>query len=141
MTSLASGGPLEVALMSARALAVAGAEVTAVCTDDATADAVRRARRADSSRHAAPSARPTRGVRRLRTAVAGVDVVHSHDRRSGFWARSVPGLAARAVLVHTVHGLPDDYLPPPVGPRRGPGMWSSVRYRWLEGHPRHAAVA
>ena len=46
------------------------------------------------------------GALRVRRALAGSDVVHAQDRRSGLWTRALPGPAG-AVRVYTVHGLPD----------------------------------
>jgi phosphatidylinositol alpha-mannosyltransferase len=40
--------------------------------------------------------------------VAGADVIHSHDRRSGLWMRLGPSHGA--LRVHTLHGLPEPYL-------------------------------
>ena len=53
------------------------------------------------------------GARRVRRALAGVDVVHAQDRRAGLWTRLLP--PAGAVRVYTVHGVPEPYLPPPAG--------------------------
>lgn len=60
-----------------------------------------------------------RGARSLAPALRSLDVVHSHDRRAGLFARmAVRG--HRAVAVHTFHGLPDELaievgrgVPPP----------------------------
>jgi glycosyltransferase involved in cell wall biosynthesis len=131
VTSLVRGGPLEVALMSAGSLAAAGVDVHAVCTDQAIA--TRFARRGGTP-HVVGLRRPPdpRGVRALRRALAGVDVAHSHDRRGGFWLRALPRPAGRPAVVHTIHGLPDAYLPPPAGPSR-PGPWARARYQLVEG--------
>jgi glycosyltransferase involved in cell wall biosynthesis len=131
VTSLARGGPLEVALMSAGSLAATGVDVRAVCVDQAIA--ARFAERG-ATPHVVELRRPPdpRGVRALRRAVGEVDVIHSHDRRSGFWIRALPRPAGRAAPVHTIHGLPDAYLPPPAGPSR-PGPLARARYHLLEG--------
>ena len=55
------------------------------------------------------------GARRMRRALAGVDIVHAQDRRAGLWTRLLP--PAHALVVFTVHGLPEPYLPPPAGSR------------------------
>jgi hypothetical protein len=120
VTSLARGGPLEHALLLARDLGALGADVRAVAADAAAA-----------SRFAAAGARaavlPLRSPGDARGAVAvhrfvrGADVVHSHDRRSGLWVRLGPRPARGAVRAHTLHGLPEPFLPPPAGPAR-PGL-------------------
>ena len=66
---------------------------------------------------------------RVRRALAGADVVHAQDRRSGLWTRALPVAGAR--LVYTVHGLPDPYLPPPAGSER-PGVAARVAYEGVD---------
>jgi glycosyltransferase involved in cell wall biosynthesis len=125
--SLDAGGPLEHSLVLAAALARAGVEVRALCASPAAA-----ARFAAAG--AAPRVTPLRrtgdvaGARRLRAALAGADVVHAQDRRSGLWTRVLP---RRAPVVYTVHGLPEAYLPPPAGPGR-PGLRGVLAYRGLD---------
>jgi glycosyltransferase involved in cell wall biosynthesis len=125
--SLEVGGPLEHSLVLARALAAAGVEVRGVCATPALA-----ARFAAAG--AEPVVAPLRhaadvpGARRLRDALAGVDVVHAQDRRSGLWTR-VLRLPARRV--YTAHGLPEPYLPYPLGNRR-PGPRAQLAYRGLD---------
>jgi glycosyltransferase involved in cell wall biosynthesis len=58
-------------------------------------------------------------------------VVHAQDRRSGLWVRLGPRPRAGGIRVYTVHGLPDAYLPPPVGPSR-PGLRGTLAYRVLD---------
>jgi glycosyltransferase involved in cell wall biosynthesis len=48
-----------------------------------------------------------RGALALWPALAGADVVHTHDRRAGLFARVI-GRARRATVVHTYHGLPEE---------------------------------
>ena len=69
------------------------------------------------------------GARRVRRALAGVDVVHAQDRRAGLWTRLLP--PAGAARVYTVHGLPEPYLPPPAGSER-PGLRARVAYRGVD---------
>ncbi len=45
------------------------------------------------------------GARRLARALRGADVVHSHDRRAGLFAR-LARVQPSVARVHTVHGLP-----------------------------------
>lgn len=125
--SLEVGGPLEHSLVLARGLAALGVDVRAVC-----------ASRALGERFAAAGAEPVvaplrrtfdvTGARRLRGALGGVEVVHAQDRRSGLWTRL---LALPAHRVYTAHGLPEPYLPYPVGPRR-PGLRAQLAYRGLD---------
>ena len=116
VTSLERGGPLEHAIVLARGLVAAGAEVLAVC---ATAAAARRFTAAGARALVLPLRHQLDLVQavRVRRALAGSDVVHAQDRRSGLWTRALPGPAG-AVRVYTVHGLPDAYLPPPAGQAR-----------------------
>jgi glycosyltransferase involved in cell wall biosynthesis len=130
VTSLARGGPLEHALLLARDLGALGADVRAVAADAAAA-----------SRFAAAGARaavlPLRSPGDARGAVAvhrfvrGADVAHSHDRRSGLWVRLGPRPVPGAVRAHTLHGLPEPFLPPPAGPAR-PGLRARLAYAGLE---------
>ena len=69
------------------------------------------------------------GARRMRHALAGVDVIHGQDRRAGLWIRLLP--PAGAARVYTVHGLPEPYLPPPAGPER-PGWRARLAYRGVD---------
>jgi glycosyltransferase involved in cell wall biosynthesis len=129
VTSLAGGGPLEHALVLSRGLVEQGVRVDAVCATGSAAE-----------RFAAAGARalliPLRhqldaaGAVRVRRALAGADVVHAQDRRSGLWTRALPVSGAR--LVYTVHGLPDPYLPPPAGVER-PGPVPRLMYEGVDG--------
>jgi glycosyltransferase involved in cell wall biosynthesis len=51
--------------------------------------------------------------------------VHSHDRRSGLWARLGPRRGA--LRVHTIHGLPEPYLD-----ETRPGLRARLAYEGLE---------
>ncbi|HET6547252.1 MAG TPA: glycosyltransferase family 4 protein [Solirubrobacter sp.] len=125
--SLARGGPLEHSLVLSRALEGLGVEVRAACSSDALA-----ARFAAAG--ADPVVAPLRrtwdvaGARRLHGALAGADIVHAQDRRSGLWTRMLPRRGAR---VYTVHGLPEPYLPEPAGQAR-PGFRAVLAYRGLD---------
>jgi glycosyltransferase involved in cell wall biosynthesis len=125
--SLETGGPLEHTLVLAGALVRAGVEVRAVCASPAVAG---RFAAAGAEPRVAPLRRPgdLAGARRLHAALAGADVVHAQDRRSGLWTRLLP---RRAPVVYTVHGLPEAYLPPPAGPGR-PGARGALAYRGLD---------
>jgi glycosyltransferase involved in cell wall biosynthesis len=129
VTSLLSGGPLEHALVLSRALAEAGATVEAVCADDRTAA---RFAAAGVTAHvlALESPADLAGGRRLHSLASGFDVVHAQDRRSGLWTRLWPRRREQ-VRIYTVHGLPDPYLPPPVGSER-PSLRDRLAYRGLD---------
>jgi glycosyltransferase involved in cell wall biosynthesis len=129
VTSLLSGGPLEHALVLSRALAAAGATVEAVCADDRTAE---RFAAAGVTAHVLALASPAdlAGGRRLRRLASDFEVVHAQDRRSGLWTRLWPRQTGQT-RVYTVHGLPDPYLPPPVGSER-PGLRDRLAYRGLD---------
>lgn len=129
VTSLERGGPPEQSIVLATHLARAGVDVTAVCATDELADRF-------ASGGAEPLVVPLRhalDVRRaelIRRRVAGFDVIHAQDRRSGLWMHLWPrprGL----VKVYTVRGLPDAYLPPPAGSGR-PTLRDRLAYEWLE---------
>jgi glycosyltransferase involved in cell wall biosynthesis len=64
------------------------------------------------------------GAVRVRRFVAGADVVHTHDRRSGLWVRVLPRGPAR---VHTLHGLPEPFLT-----EAPPSLKARVAYRGLD---------
>jgi len=131
VTTLERGGPVEHARLLARELVAAGAVVRAIATSEAVAEAL-----------AAAGAEPVvvrsqarldpRAVARVRGAGRDVDVVHSHDRRSALWTLAAPRPSGGAARVHTLHGLPDAYLPIPGRPRRA-GLRDHVAHRIVEG--------
>jgi glycosyltransferase involved in cell wall biosynthesis len=129
VTSLLSGGPLEHTLVLSRALREAGAEVEAVCAEARVAE---RFAAAEVKAHvlALKSPADVAGGRRLRRLASRFEVVHGQDRRSGLWTRLWPRQAGQT-RVYTVHGLPDPYLPPPVGSER-PGLRDRLAYRGLD---------
>jgi len=129
VTSLLSGGPLEHALVLSRALARSGVEVEAVCAE---AEIAARFAAGGVEPHVLPlaSTGDLAGGRRLRRLAADFDVVHGQDRRSGLWTRLWPRQRGQ-VRVYTVHGLPDPYLPPPVG-SEAVGLRDRVAYRGLD---------
>jgi len=130
VTSIERGGPVEHARLLARELVADGVAVRAVVATDALAGAF-------AAFGAEPILLPLRpgldgaGARRLAGAVRGVDVIHSHDRRAGLWGRLGPRPRRGGVRVHTLHGLPEPYLPPPAGPQR-PSWRAALAYRGLE---------
>jgi glycosyltransferase involved in cell wall biosynthesis len=129
VSSLERGGPLEQALVLSSGLVVRGVEVDVACADD---NAARRFR-AVGARAAALPQRPgfdlpaaVRLWRRMRT----VDVVHAQDRRSGLWTRLAPGMSTVA-RIYTVHGLPDPYMPAPLG-RERPPLRDRIAYEGID---------
>jgi glycosyltransferase involved in cell wall biosynthesis len=130
VTSLERGGPLEAALTLSAALVAGGVEVEAVC---ATEPIAARFAAAGATPHLLPLRSPTdvAAGRRLRALGADVDVVHAQDRRSGLWTRIWPR-RRHQVLVYTVHGLPDPYLPPPAGDPAAVSLRDRLAYRGLD---------
>jgi glycosyltransferase involved in cell wall biosynthesis len=129
VTSLLGGGPLEHALVLSRALAQAGVTVEAVCAEERIAE---RFAAAGAEAHVLALRSPAdlAGGRRLRRLASHFDVVHAQDRRSGLWTRLWPRKRGQA-RIYTVHGLPDPYLPPPIGSER-PGLRDRLAYRGLD---------
>ncbi len=131
VTSLAGGGPIEHALILARALRRRGAEVGAVCASAAVAARFEAA-------GARPRVLPLRhladlpGGARLARLARGAHLVQSQDRRSGHWTRLLPRPRRGPVRVYTVHGLPDPYLPAPAGGAGSPGLRDRLAYRGLD---------
>ncbi|MFL5826925.1 MAG: glycosyltransferase family 4 protein [Thermoleophilaceae bacterium] len=134
ITSLERGGPVEHSLLLARELARLGTNVGAVC---ATPELRRRFEEAGASVAEIPLRRTLdlSGAREVMRFCDGADVVHGQDRRSGFWARlwrrPRRPEGGRAVRVYTIHGVPDPYLPPPVG-TDNPGLRHRLAYPILD---------
>lgn len=130
MSSLLRGGPVEQALTLAGWLAAEGDQVQAVCADETVAQRFSQAGAASvvlPLRHALDAL----SARRLWRVMRGADVVHAHDRRSGLWVRLGPRPRPGGVRVYTVHGLPEPYLPLPVG-RARPGLRARLAYEGLD---------
>jgi glycosyltransferase involved in cell wall biosynthesis len=129
-TSLSRGGPVEHSLVLAKALSGAGAAVEAICADAEVADRFEAA-------GAEPAVIPLRhlgdvaGGARVRKVARRADVVHSQDRRSGLWTRIWPQRKGE-VRVYTAHGLPDPFLPPPIGSGGRPKPRDEVAYRGVD---------
>lgn len=123
-------GPLSHLRDLAPAVAREGAEVKVLCIDEVVASSFRDL---GVAAVATPlvSKLDLRGAAAVWPHLAGADVVHTHDPRTGLFVR--PQAFARGVaVVHTFHGLPDDLAmevrPPGVpappganGSRRGGG--------------------
>ena len=128
VSTLERGGPVEHTVTLAGGLAASGVAVRAVC---ATAAIAARLEAAGARATVVPLRHQLDlgGARRVRRALAGVDVVHAQDRRAGLWTRLLP--PAHAAVVFTVHGLPEPYLPPPAGSER-PGLRARLAYRGVD---------
>src|ERR1700722_20855557 len=130
VSTLERGGPMEQSLLLSRGLARAGASVLVTCANAELAErfAVDGVRAAVAPlRHQADGA----GAMRVWKLARGADVVHAHDRRAGLWTRIGPRPRRGGVRVYTVHGTPEPYHPPPVGPER-PGLKAALLYRGLD---------
>jgi glycosyltransferase involved in cell wall biosynthesis len=104
-SSLRSGGPVTHLLALAPLIADEGAEVSVVCASDEVAGELRR-RGVRAAVEPLRSAADLLGAARIRSHLAGADVVHTHDRRTGLLIRPQAAMAG-AAAVHTLHGLPD----------------------------------
>ena len=129
VSSLERGGPVEQALLLAAGLVERGHSVALAC---ATSEVAERATAAGAEAAVIPLERPLdiRGGRAVHRFAQGADVVHGLDRRSGLWVRLLPPRRP-CRRVFTIHGLPDEYLPPPVG-RERPGPRAVLAYRCLD---------
>jgi glycosyltransferase involved in cell wall biosynthesis len=128
VSSLDAGGPVEHTVTLAGGLVAAGVEVRATCATAAIAERL-------TAAGARAAVIPLRhqldlgNARRVRRALAGVDVIHGQDRRAGLWIRLLAPAGAKRV--YTVHGLPEPYLPPPAGPAH-PGLRARLAYRGVD---------
>ena len=130
MSSLPAGGPLSHVRDLAPAVAARGIDVTVICADERVAAAFREAG-LKAAVVPLQSKFDLRNARRLPALLRGADVVHSHDRRAGLFARTAARMVG-ARAVHTLHGVPDEIFvlvgrkhPPPP-----PGV-SAARIAWL----------
>jgi glycosyltransferase involved in cell wall biosynthesis len=130
VSSLSRGGPFSHVRDLAPAMAAAGVDVHVVVANESLA-AEFRGLGVESSVAAMRHKLDARGAARAWPALAGADVVHTHDRRAGLLARPQARLRG-AASVHTLHGVPeelcvrvgrdDDPVPPGV---------SRARIAWL----------
>jgi glycosyltransferase involved in cell wall biosynthesis len=129
VSSLERGGPVEQGLLLAAGLVERGVSVALV---SASPEMAERAAATGAEPAVIPLERPLdlRGGRAVRAFARGADVVHGLDRRSGLWVRLAPPRRP-CRRVYTVHGLPDEYLPEPVG-RARPGARAVLAYRGVD---------
>jgi glycosyltransferase involved in cell wall biosynthesis len=130
VSTLERGGPLSHVRDLAPAMAAAGVDVHVVVANERLA-AEFRGLGVDASVASMRHKLDARGAARAWPALAGADVVHTHDRRAGLLARPQARLRG-AASVHTLHGVPEE-LSIRVG-RAGdpvpPGV-SSARIAWV----------
>jgi glycosyltransferase involved in cell wall biosynthesis len=113
VSTLERGGPVEQTLLLARGLRELGISVGATCADERIAGRFAAAG-INASVLPMSAGADLAGARRLWRLMRGADVVHAQDRRAGLWVRVAPRILG-AARIYTVHGLPDPYMPPPVG--------------------------
>lgn len=135
VSTLERGGPLAHVRELAPAVAAAGVDVHVVVANERLATEFR-GLGVDASAGSMRHKFDVRGAAKVWPALAGADVVHTHDRRAGLLARPQARLRG-AASVHTLHGVPEE-LSIRVG-RAGdpvpPGS-SRARIAWL----RHGIV-
>ena len=104
-STLESGGPVSHLRYLLPRVAASGADVTLLCQSERVAEDFKpmgiRVRVVPVGGRL-----DVRGAWRLPGHLARADVVHSHDRRAGLYARTLAA-ASGARVVHTVHGLPE----------------------------------
>jgi glycosyltransferase involved in cell wall biosynthesis len=138
VSTVAGGGTLTHLFTLAPTVAALGVEVRVACATDAAAAVFRRAgvdACAVPIRHKLDAV----GAARLRPVLRGADIVHTHDRRAGWFARPMARVVG-ARVVHTLHGLPEEIaarvgrlnapLPPGVSALRA--AWHQHGYLRLE---------
>lgn len=120
---------MEQTLVLAARLAHRGVAVRAVCSSDAVAGRF-------ATVGVPAEVLPLRpgfdlaGAASLRREMRSADVVHAEDRRSGLWTRLAPRTSA-GIRVYTVHGLPEPYMPAPLG-RDRPGIRDRLAYEGVD---------
>ena len=109
VSTLERGGPLSHVRDLAPKVAGAGVDVRVLCASEEVA-------RTFGALDVEASVVPLRdkldlaGAARIWPLLKGADVVHTHDRRAGLFARPQARLAG-ARAVHTLHGVPEEIVP------------------------------
>ena len=106
VTTLPLTGPVSHVLDLAPRVTDKGVDVTVVCANREIAN---RFRQVELEASVIPLKHKLDlvGAARVRSALKGADLVHTHDRRAGLLARpQAPMIGAKAV--HTLHGIPDE---------------------------------
>jgi glycosyltransferase involved in cell wall biosynthesis len=131
VSTLERGGPVSHLRNLIPHVAAAGPDVTLVCQSEEVAASFEEL---GVPTHVAPvnDKFDLVGASRLWDLLGGADVVHTHDRRAGLFARLL-GRARRAKVVHTFHGLPEEIAgmvgSTPV--RKGDPSLAAPRAAWL----------
>jgi glycosyltransferase involved in cell wall biosynthesis len=129
-STLENGGPVSHLRYLVPRVAASGADVTLLCQSERVAEDFEPM---GIRVHVVPvgGRLDVRGAWRLRPHLERADVVHTHDRRAGLYARTLAA-AAGARVVHTVHGLPEE-IANRVGTSMRKNLLGSSRLRvaWL----------
>jgi glycosyltransferase involved in cell wall biosynthesis len=138
VSTLERGGPLSHLRQLAPHVAGEGLEVLVACATEEVAESFRRL---EVEAIPIPVAHKLdlRGASALSPLLKGADVVHTHDRRAGLFARPL-GRLRSARIVHTLHGLPEEIAarlgrekaPDPPGVSRGRIAWLDHGYLRIE---------
>lgn len=106
VSSLGVTGPSRHMIDLAQHVAELGHEVRVI---SGTGEVTREAERVGLDAHTVPLRHKLdlRGARRMAAHLRSAQVVHSHDRRAGLFAR-LASRRANTASVHTFHGLPDE---------------------------------
>jgi glycosyltransferase involved in cell wall biosynthesis len=130
VSTLERGGPLSHLRQLAPQVAGEGVDVRVVCATEDVAAGFRRDG-VEATVASIRDKRDLRGAAGLWSLVEDADLVHTHDRRAGLFGR-VLGRLRGAVVVHTLHGLPEEIaarLGRPGAP--DPPDVSAARVAWL----------
>jgi glycosyltransferase involved in cell wall biosynthesis len=136
VTTIERGGPLSHLRTLVPAVARAGVAVQVVCATEAVAADFAEAG-IETSVVPIRSKSDLRGARRLWPKLGDADIVHTHDRRAGLFARPQARLAGARAL-HTLHGVPEE-IAVRLGRADAPALpgTSRVRSAWFRwGYPR-----
>lgn len=138
VSTIERGGPLSHLQQLAPRVAALGTDVRVVCAAEGVAESFRQL---GVEAEAVPIGHKldVRGGAGLWPLLRGADVVHTHDRRAGLFARLL-GRARGSRVVHTLHGLPEEIAarlgrkdaPNPPGVSRGRIVWLTHGYLRIE---------
>jgi glycosyltransferase involved in cell wall biosynthesis len=138
VSTIERGGPVSHLRQLAPQVAEAGHDVHVICASEPVAETFRRLG-VEATVAPISDKRDVRGAAALWTVVGGADVVHTHDRRAGLFARP-QGRLRGAAIVHTLHGLPEEIAvrigrpdaPDPPGVSRARIAWLVHGYLRIE---------
>ena len=130
VSTIERGGPLIHMRELVPRVAAAGVDVHVVCGSEALADEFRRL---EVTASAVPVGHKLdfAGGARLWPQLGDADLVHTQDRRAGLFGR-VAGRLRRAHVVHTLHGMPEEFAAR-IGRAEAPDAEGASRARlaWL----------